>query len=50
MQNKIKNLNKEIRKIYSVPRLRSPDIFKKHPDYCFTPQEPMSGDENKKYS
>ena len=46
-KNKIKNLNKELETFIQYPDFRSPDIFKKHPDYCFTPQEPMSGDEIK---
>ena len=46
-KNKIKNLNKELEKFIQYPDFRSPDIFKKHPDYCFTSQEPMSGDEIK---
>ena len=45
--NKIKNLEKELENFIQYPDFRSPDIFKKHPDYCFTSQEPMSGNEIK---
>ena len=45
--NKIKNLENELQNFIQYPDFRNPDIFKKHPDYCFTPQEPMSGNEIK---
>ena len=44
---KIQNLEKELQNFIQYPDFRNPDIFKKHPEYCFTPQEPMSGNEIK---
>ncbi len=43
--NKIKNLKKELLEFSKNPDLRDPDIFKKHPKYCYTKYEPMSGEE-----
>ena len=38
------NLNKELNKFTDNPDFSYQDIFKKHDDYCFTMNEPMSGD------
>ena len=40
---KIKNLTEELTKFIENPDLRSQDIYKKHPKYCYTKGEPMSG-------
>ena len=45
---KIKNLRKEMDQFLMNPDFREQDIFKKHPEYCFTRGEPMSGQEIKK--
>ena len=42
---KIKNIRTELFKFKDNPDFREQDIFKKHPDYCFTRGEPMSGSE-----
>jgi len=42
-----KNLEKELSEFINNPDFRSQDIFKKHPDYCFSRGEPMSGQEIK---
>jgi hypothetical protein len=39
----IHNLKKELKAFLSEPDFREQDIFKKHPGYCFTRGEPMSG-------
>ncbi len=39
------NLNKELNNFLKYPDFRNIDPFMKHKDFCFTPQEPMSGDE-----
>ena len=39
----IHNLKKELKAFLSEPDFRGQDIFKKHPGYCFTRGEPMSG-------
>lgn len=41
----LKNLEKEKNKFIENPDFRSQDIYKKHPNFCFTNFEPMSGDE-----
>ena len=43
----ISNLKKECKGFMSNPDFREIDIYKKHPDYCFTRGEPMSGPEIK---
>ena len=43
----ISSLNKELSGFIVNPDFRSQDIFKKHPDYCFSRGEPMSGQEIK---
>ena len=45
---KIKNLRKEMDHFLLCPDFREQDIYKKHPEYCFTHGDPMSGDEIKK--
>ena len=40
---KILNLRKEMDDFLMNPDFREQDIYKKHPDYCFTRGEPMSG-------
>jgi hypothetical protein len=39
----IKNLKRELSEFAGNPDFRSQDIFKKHPDYCFSRGDPMSG-------
>jgi len=46
-KNKIKNLKNEMSRFVNNPDFRKQDIFKKHPDFCFTNLEPMSGTEIK---
>lgn len=46
-KRKISNLNKELEQFINYPDFRSQDIYKKHPNYCFTNVDPMSGDEIK---
>ena len=46
-KTRIKNLKKELSVFIANPDFRSQDIFKKHPDYCFSRGEPMSGQEIK---
>lgn len=41
----IKNLTREKSKFIDSPDFREQDIFQKHPSYCFTKGEPMSGNE-----
>ena len=41
------NLKRELSIFIEHPDLREQDIFKKHPDYCFTKGDPMSGPEIK---
>jgi len=43
----IENLKKELSYFIQNPDLCGQDIFKKHPDYCFTRGDPMSGQEIK---
>lgn len=43
----ISNLKKEYRAFLSNPDFREIDVYKKHPDFCFTRGEPMSGPEIK---
>ena len=45
--NASSNLKKELAAFISHPDLREQDIFKKHPNYCFTKGDPMSGPEIK---
>ena len=47
-KNKIKNLSNEMDYFISNSDFRHQDVFKKHPEFCFTHLEPMSGDEIKK--
>jgi hypothetical protein len=44
---KIKNLKDELKYFLENPDLRKQDIFKKHPKYCYSRGEPMSGQEIK---
>lgn len=44
-ENQIKNLRKELNEFLKYPDFRMIDQFIKHKDFCFTPHEPMSGDE-----
>jgi superfamily II RNA helicase len=44
-KNKIHNLTKEMTEFIQNPDFRKQDIFRKHPRFCFTNNEPMSGDE-----
>jgi hypothetical protein len=44
----ISHLKKELSDFIVNPDFRIQDIFKKHPDYCFSRGEPMSGQEIKK--
>ena len=44
---KIKNLRKEMDYFLMNPDFREQDIYKKHPEYCFTRGDPMSGDQIK---
>lgn len=41
------NLQKELASFLKYPDYRSQDIYKKHPNMCFTKGEPMSGDDIK---
>jgi hypothetical protein len=41
----ISHLKKELSEFCLNPDFRAQDIFKKHPDYCFSRGEPMSGQE-----
>lgn len=43
----VKNLLKSRKAFMKHPDFRGQDIFQKHPDYCFTKGEPMSGEEIK---
>ena len=40
----ISNLHKELHTFLQSPDLCYQDIFKKHPDFCFSSSEPMSGE------
>ena len=44
-EKQIKNLQKELNEFTQYPDFRRIDEFKKHSKFCFTPQEPMSGNE-----
>ena len=39
-----RNIEKELNKFLKHPDLCYQDIYKKHPNYCFTNKDPMSGD------
>tara|TARA_B100001287_G_C22587064_1_gene483821 strand:- start:1 stop:1059 length:1059 start_codon:yes stop_codon:yes gene_type:complete len=41
----IRNLKREYENFIMNPDFREQDVFRKHPDYCFSNGEPMSGDE-----
>lgn len=41
----IENLKREYENFIVNPDFREHDVFRKHPDYCFSNGEPMSGDE-----
>jgi len=43
--SQLKNLERETQEFLKNPDFRPQDVFKKHPSYCFTNGEPMSGDE-----
>jgi len=43
----LKNIKRELHGFIDNPDFRSQDIFKKHPSYCFSRGEPMSGHEIK---
>jgi hypothetical protein len=43
----ISHLKRELSEFVVNPDFRAQDIFKKHPDYCFSRGEPMSGQEIK---
>ena len=43
--SQLKNLEREKQEFLKNPDFRPQDVFKKHPSYCFTNGEPMSGDE-----
>ena len=43
--DQVKNLQREKRHFMDSPDFRCQDIFQKHPEYCFTKGEPMSGQE-----
>ena len=44
-KHKIMNLTKERDEFLENPDFREQDIYKKHPAYCFTRKDPMSGNE-----
>jgi len=44
-KNKIKNLKSELSKFRDNPDFREQDVFQKHPRYCYTRGDPMSGSE-----
>jgi hypothetical protein len=45
LKTQLKNLQKEHTLFLKNPDFRYQDIFQKHPSYCFTEGDPMSGDE-----
>jgi len=45
MALQIKNLEKEQEAFLKNPDFRYQDVYRKHPNYCFTKGEPMSGDD-----
>ena len=45
MRIQIKNLEKEQTEFLRNPDFRYQDVYRKHPSYCFTKGEPMSGDD-----
>ena len=44
-ERQVKNLLRAKESFIACPDFRGQDIFQKHPDYCFTRGEPMSGQE-----
>lgn len=46
-EKQINNLKKELNEFLQYPDFRMVDQFIKHKNFCFTPQEPMSGSEIK---
>ena len=47
-KQQLKNIKKELSDFTNNPDFNRQDIFKKHSDYCFTDNEPMSGESIKK--
>lgn len=47
-QKQISNLQKELSIFLKYPDFQYQDIYKKHHEFCFTNQEPMSGEDIKK--
>ena len=47
-EKQLKYINKELLEFIDNPDFSKPDIFKKHPDYCFTDNEPMDANSIKK--